>query len=512
MATVHASPASAPLMDGYHVDQLLVTLRPSARSSVGREALEAVRSVAVDDTAYLELGADDATHSAVDFGRVDALQLPSALSRLERSGAIADVTPVRRPRQDEDQLYSRLPVGAGRASAAAFESFGGYADRPSDAALVGTVVLRARSHFDMEAIRVELLRSGEEVVSVESIPVRRLSQTVPSEVERPVAPWHLARIAVDRARSRDAFDDASGVRVAVLDTGIDQGHPLLGGAIDSYGYLPPIPGVASGARDILAHGTHVAGTIAAQGVWGDVEGVSRARLHIHKIFDDDVDGTRHLQMVDGSLVVVDEHYVNPVMYLRALAACLDNRIEVVNLSIGGGRIGDRSEQALYRRLGEQGQIVVAAMGNERRHGSPTSWPAAYPSVVAVGALDLNDAVASFSNGGDHIAVSAPGVDILATMPTYRGVEQWTGRRDQAGAVVRDKPIHWTVYRSTMRGTSMAAPQVAGAASLWVARHGSDVAGFRAALDRSSRRVSLMGGVLYHPDYGFGCLDVGALLA
>jgi subtilisin family serine protease len=160
---------------------------------------------------------------------------------------------------------------------------------------------------------------------------------------------------------------------------------------------------------------------------------------------------------------------------------------------------------------DQNQIVVAAMGNERRYGSPTSWPAAYPGVIAVGALDYNDAVAPFSNGGPHIAVSAPGVDILATMPTYKGVEHWTGRRDASGAIVRDKPVHWTVYRGTMRGTSMAAPQVAGAAALWVAKHGRDPAGFREAIVNGSRNLSSMGGVVPHPDYGYGCLDIEDLL-
>lgn len=509
MTTIPMQAAAPVAASAYHPDSLLVTLKPNAVATVASEAMAAAAASAIDAASFRALRGFNGDLLAAD-PVADILVRPSRLSVFERMGLIAEATPVRRARQSEDMLSSQLPLGTGRAASAAAEAFAGAGDRPSDALLAGTIVVRARSAAELEDVRTGLLGDEEQVASVERIPIRRLQQIVTAEARQPIAPWHLNRIRLDAARRRAGFDDASGVRVAVLDTGIDAEHPLLKPAIDSYSYQSPVPGVSSGSRDLIAHGTHVAGTIAAQGVAGDIEGVCRARLHIYKIFDDDIDGTQVYQLIDGALVVIEENFVNPIMYLRALASCVDNNIDVVNLSIGGPAIGDSREQALFRRLADQNQIVVAAMGNERRNNSPTSWPAAYPSVIAVGALDVNDGVAPFSNGGPHIAVTAPGVDILATMPTYRGVEQWTGRRDASGTVVRDKPIHWTVYRSTMRGTSMASPQVAGAAALFVAAHGRDPAAFRAALERSSRRLSLMGGVVPHPDYGYGCLDIEAL--
>lgn len=379
--------------------------------------------------------------------------------------------------------------------------------------LAGAVLITLPSTESAGLVLDRLRSEPREVAAVEPVPLRKLQQNLDPASLAPMAPWHLDRIGLNRARDSAgaSFDDASGVRVAVLDTGIDSTHPLLASQVDQYSYEPPLSGIASGRRDLIAHGTHVAGTIAAAGRRGDIEGVCRARLHIFKIFDDDIDSTRFLQRVGGGLVVIDDHYVNEVMYLRALAACVDNNYDVVNLSIGGPAIGHSREQAHFRRMVAQGQVVIAAMGNERREGSPISWPAAYPGVIAVGALDLNDGVAPFSNGGTHISITAPGVDILATMPTYRGVEMWTGRRDTSGSIVRDQPIHWTVYRSSMRGTSMAAPQVAGAAALWIAAHGRRLDDFREKLGTSARRVPLMGSVVPNADYGFGCLDVEALL-
>jgi len=510
-------PLETPTVSGgYRTDQFLVTLHPSVLTAAGPASVAAARSLAIDESSFrgFERSLVAAVHETGLVAVLDGSLLeddrPLLLVEMERRGWIRDTVPLRRPRQDEEFLSERLPVAGGRAAAAAVESFTAGEGRPSDGLLAGTVLVTVRGG-DAERVQAELLNDPGSVASVEPVPVRKLQQIVPLGAMQPVAPWHLERIGLHRARRRRQFDNAQDVRVAVLDTGIDADHPLLREAIDFYGYSPPRAGITSGARDIIGHGTHVAGTIAAAGASGDIEGVCRARLHVHKIFDDDVDSTQHLSRVGGELIVVDEHYVNEIMYMRALAMCIDNNYDVVNLSIGGGAIGHSREQAHYRNMIDQGQIVVAAMGNDRRDGSPTNWPAAYPGVIAVGALDLNDGVAPFSNAGAHISISAPGVDILATMPNYRGVEYWIGRRVANGGIVRDQPVHWTVYRSTMRGTSMAAPQIAGAAALWVARNGGNRNGFRQKLEESARKLPLMGSVIHTDDYGHGCLDVAALL-
>ena len=511
---INIAPPSAETASNYHDDQMLVTFRSQAVSTFGRVAAEMSRGVVSNVvTEALESASADAESHAVSDTSADAVVLTAnvaveAMVEMERSGLIRDAVALREP-SSENLASASIPLGAGRTLAAAAEAFGEEM-RPSDRYLNNTVLLSV-DRDQWEYVAARLTEDADRVAFVERVPRRYLLQTLPAETQLAIAPWHLARIKLDRARAEAGFDDGSSATVAVLDTGIDEDHPLLAGMIDGYSYAPPQPQVNSGRRDIIAHGTHVAGTIAADGAAGDIEGVSRARLHIYKIFDDDVDAVDFFVANDGRTYAADIRYVNHVMYLRALAACVDRNHDVVNLSIGGPGIGDSQEQGLFRTLVDQGQIVVAAMGNERREGSPTSWPAKYDGVVAVGALDVNDGVSAFSNLGDHIWISAPGNDIFATMPTYRGVDLWTTKLDSNGRRMRDQPIHWTVYRSTMSGTSMATPQVAAAAALWTAKNGRDAAAFREALKDSARKLSSMSGRDWTPDHGWGCLDLEKLL-
>ena len=94
------------------------------------------------------------------------------------------------------------------------------------------------------------------------------------------------------------------------------------------------------------------------------------------------------------------------------------------------------------------------MGNEFEDGNPTEYPAAYPGVVAVGAVDEASRRASFSNTGRHIAISAPGTNILSTLP----MKTSTARKN-----IDTKYNAWS-------GTSMATPHVTAAVALVVSQH------------------------------------------
>ena len=106
-------------------------------------------------------------------------------------------------------------------------------------------------------------------------------------------------------------------------------------------------------------------------------------------------------------------------YYRALRHATDSGANVINLSIGGGH--DPTEETLVRRALRSG-VVVAAMGDEKKEGNATSYPAALDGVIAVGASDEADRVADFSCTGRHIALLAPGVNVLSTVPHYRTTE------------------------------------------------------------------------------------------
>lgn len=207
-----------------------------------------------------------------------------------------------------------------------------------------------------------------------------------------VAQMHLGMAALGLPTPRT---DASGVTVAIVDTGVDQGHPDLAGAIDAY-----VNFTNDSDKDLDVHATHGCGIVAATGSAPQgMLGVCNARLLVFKGL-----GTR-----DSARA-----------YHRALrAAC--TQAKIVNLSLGGP-CPDPGEQVIIEKAIRGGTLVVAAMGNELKSGSTANYPAALPGVLAVGAVDPRFARADFSNTGAHSDLVAPGVAIWSTAPTHSPLE------------------------------------------------------------------------------------------
>jgi subtilisin family serine protease len=234
--------------------------------------------------------------------------------------------------------------------------------------------------------------------------------------------WNLQKIRWDEGRALPNFKEANEVEVAVLDTGVDLDHPDLESRVSNYVFDHPHFAGTSSDQDIVGHGTHVAGSIAADNTNNlGVDGICNCRLKIWKIFDDIPDLVRGGAFSQSKFV----YFVDPAMYQRALADCLDEDVDVINLSIGGPGLPDQNELQLFSDLLDNGTTIVAAMGNQRRAGSPTSYPAAIPGVIAVGATNIDDTVANFSNRGNHISLCAPGVGpnsppfVVPATPGYR---------------------------------------------------------------------------------------------
>ncbi|HYQ82244.1 MAG TPA: S8 family serine peptidase, partial [Anaeromyxobacteraceae bacterium] len=150
---------------------------------------------------------------------------------------------------------------------------------------------------------------------------------------------------------------------------------------------------------------------------------------------------------------------------------------------------------LFRQLDAAGIVVAAAMGNAGDQGNPTMYPAAYQGVLAVGAVAESLRRASFSNTGRHIAISAPGVNILSTLPT------------------RPSPPYRTESGyASWSGTSMATPHVAGGAALVLARNpGWTSQQVKDRLRGTAAKVPGMRGRPWSPAYGDGLLDLEAAL-
>jgi len=428
-----------------------------------------------------------------------------ALSFFERAGRVKQVIPLReRP----------APDGASPARVEAVTALTFTARRPEQAdSTTGVRFIEMSSEGDTRQL-LDALAGDPNVHSVSQVPIRYLAARRPGragiQATPPAAPalWNLERIRWAQARQSATFEEARDIRVAVLDTGVDDAHPDL--EIDQYHWQHGDLARRVTKSDIIGHGTHVAGTIAARIDNGpSVQGICACKLSVFKIFDDEPTDAPG----QGAFV----YYVNPVMYRRALSACIENPVDVINLSIGGPAPPDATERYLFEQLLEAGVTICAAMGNERQYHSPTSYPAAIPGVIAVGATGLDDRVTAFSNSGTHIAVAAPGKAIWSTLPTYSGQTRFDRTLGPDGLPKPAAPVRRELNYDAWDGTSMATPHVSGCAALFLARgiaakQRPTPAQVREALMKSADKVPGMGGADFSTDYGAGRLNLLNLLA
>ncbi|MFJ1967216.1 S8 family serine peptidase [Streptomyces sp. NPDC087903] len=231
-----------------------------------------------------------------------------------------------------------------------------------------------------------------------------------------------------------------GVKVAVLDTGIDVNHPDFAGLID--GTASFVPG--EGVTDVNGHGTHVAGTIVGSGAAsaGDYKGVAPgADLYVGKV-------------LGGA-----EGYGQDSWVMAGMQWAAESGADVVNMSLGDSYPTDGSDpmsQTVDALSAQYGTLFVIAAGNAGPES--ISAPGAAASALTVAATDKQDRLASFSStgplassGGMKPDIAAPGVDITAA-------------RSQAMTDGGEG-----LYR-TLSGTSMATPHVVGAAAILAQQH------------------------------------------
>nr|WP_181765418.1 type VII secretion-associated serine protease mycosin [Streptomyces albidus (ex Kaewkla and Franco 2022)] len=253
-------------------------------------------------------------------------------------------------------------------------------------------------------------------------------------------PWSLERILLDDLWKQSMGE---GVRVAVIDTGVDVKHPQLKRAVDAGSGLNTLPkgkpkkneqpvtrGKQNGTTDTVGHGTKVAGIIAAR-----------------RSTD-----TKFAGLAPQSTIIpIRQNDENGRGTAKTLAQAIDHAVskkaDVINISQDTTEalkpdsvLKESVDKALAADV-----VVVASAGNDGLGGNvKETYPASFDGVLAVASSDRNNERAPFSQSGEFVGVAAPGVDMVSTMP--------------GGGHCADN------------GTSFSAPYVAGVAALIKAEH------------------------------------------
>ncbi len=279
-------------------------------------------------------------------------------------------------------------------------------------ALTGTTIYRWRVPRDISVPRaVQAIEGDARVASAQPNYLFTLQQNEAQQAKLDVgvagdpAQYGLGKLRLPQAHGIAKGDN---VLVAVIDSGVDGAHPELNGAIaqsyDAIGDKAPVKP--------HTHGTAMASLIAAHGKL--LGAAPRARILAIRAFDPAG------KTAEGTTFNI----------LKGLNWAAANGARVVNMSFAGP-----SDPAIHRSLEaarKKGIVLVAAAGNEGAKSAPL-YPAADPNVIAVSATDADDQILEQSNRGNHIAIAAPGSQIMVAIPDG-GYEMSSGTSHAAAEV------------------------------------------------------------------------------
>lgn len=283
-----------------------------------------------------------------------------------------------------------------------------------------------------------------------------------------VVPWSISGFANKVWPKSKA---GAGIKVGIVDTGIDQYHVEKGDLRDCVIAAKDFTKSKYGVRDMHGHGTHVAGTVAANNNDIGVVGTAyNSKLIIAKALGDQGQG-------------MDTWIASAIVW------CVDTGANLINCSLGGPSRSKAISDAIAYAV-KNGVIVVCAAGNEGRDNS-VGYPGGDPRVIAVGAIDKNNKIAPFSSRGAEVDVVAPGVNIFSCY-------QNGGYGD-------------------MSGTSMACPWKTGVLanllSFEILVHGRRITvDYKTALEMYKRVCIDLGAAGHDPAYGYGMVDLDKMFS
>ncbi len=347
-----------------------------------------------------------------------------------------DAVPLVRQGKVDERLFdvtTLLDSGYGDSERATLPLIVSFAPGVAHAQLAGTKQMQSLASINSSAVSAN--RDGSAWRSVQSTTVRKvwLDSVQHTSLDRSVP-------QIGGPEAWKAGYTGTGVKVAVLDTGVDETHPDLAGKQVAERNF----GSTADNVDRVGHGTHVASIIAGTGAksGGKFKGVAYdAQILDGKVFDDD--GRAATSWI-----------------IAGMQWAVEQGAKVVNLSLGGpdDEGVDPLEEAVDE-LSKTGTLFVVAAGNGGGDGTISS-PGSADAALTVGAVDREDNLASFSNRGPRVGddaikpdITAPGVGIVAA----KAAEGQIGSPADEGYVA-------------LSGTSMATPHVAGSAALLAQEH------------------------------------------
>ncbi len=332
----------------------------------------------------------------------------------------------------------------------------------------------------LPSAEVAKLKANPRVLRVE--PDVALEMFAPEEAANA---WGVTHIGAPEVHANAAGNTGTGVKIAVIDSGIAISHPdLNANYAGGWNFLNNTPNPA----DDNGHGTHVAGIIAAE---ANNVAETQAALSSNGVLGVAPDARIYaLKVVDAS---GNGDYSG---LIAALQWSVLNGIQVINISLGA-HVDTQALHDAVAAASNAGIVVVAASGNavtfeDILYGCDVAYPAAYPEAIAVSSVDRSDTVSWFSCTGPQVFVGAPGDGVTSTVPT--------------GSCIFCSSSGY----GELSGTSMASPHVAGLAVLAV-KHGlPDVNGNGRINDEVAQQLCATAtdaaGASSDPDYSnqYGC--------
>jgi subtilisin len=269
---------------------------------------------------------------------------------------------------------------------------------------------------------IERLRNDGNIAAVEEDGLCEVQESAPIDDATPqteTVPPGVSQIGAPQAWDASR---GKGIKVAILDTGIDALHPDLASNVKgAVSFVPAEP-----PQDGNGHGTHAAGIIAAAENGTGIIGVAPAAwLYSVKVLANSGTG-QWAWMIAG------------------LNWCISNKMDIVSIQFGGASV-PAAVESICNAAWARGLLMIARAGNDGPSMGTVLAPARYKNVIAVSAVDGTDVITPFTGRGPEVELCAPGINVLSTQPGGR-YQSWSGTAGACAHVSGAAAVAWGSHR------------------------------------------------------------------